>query len=164
MLTTVLRMSKLILVRALWKIWRKTPPNLPPTSRTPETNVVFTFRGVRIVRQRYAPRSHHEFAVKAKTNVRRVELRWTDQRRVAAPDGARPVLRVRQQRHAAFAPSLRSHNNVIDAEVWRKTAWVKLLDQGRRDSPGPRKSMFMPLILFAHQHLAIAWGEHELCL
>ena len=144
MLTTVLRMSKLILVRALWKIWRKTPPNLPPTSRTPETNVVFTFRGVRIVRQRYAPRSHHEFAVKAKTNVRRVELRWTDQRRVAAPDGARPVLRVRQQRHAAFAPSLRGHNNVIDAEVWRKTAWVKLPFQGRRDRPSPRKSMFMP--------------------
>lgn len=129
---------------ALWKIPRKTPPNLPPTSRTPETNVVFTFRGVRIVRQRYAPRSRHDFAVKAKTNVCRVELRWTDQRRVAAPDGARPALRVRQQRHAAFAPSLRGHNNVIDAEVWRKTAWVKLLVQGRRDRTSPRKSMFMP--------------------
>jgi hypothetical protein len=123
---------------------RKTPPNLPPTSRAPETNVLFTFRSVRIVRKRYAPRSRHDFAVKAKTNVCRVELRWTDQRRVAAPDGARPALRVRQQRHAAFAPSLRGHNNVIDAEVWRKTAWVKLLVQGRRDRPCPRKSMFMP--------------------
>ena len=91
-------MSKLILVRALWKIWRKTPPNLLPTSRTPETNVAFTTRGVRIVRKRYAPRSRHDFAVKAKTNVCRVELRWTDQRRVAAPDRARPALRVRQQR------------------------------------------------------------------
>jgi hypothetical protein len=88
----------------------------------------------------------------------RVELRWTDQRRVAAPDGARPALRVRQQRHAAFAPGL---HNVIDAEVWRKTAWVKLLVQGRRDRPSPRKSI--PVILFAHQHLVIAWGGHTLC-
>ena len=134
-------MSRLILVRALWKIRRKTPPNLPPTSRTP---VVFTFRGVRIVRKRHAPKSRHDFAVKAKTNVCRVELRWTDQRRVAVPDGVQPVLRARQQRHAAFAPSLRGHNNVIDAEVWRKTAWVKLLVQGRSDRPSTRKSMFMP--------------------
>lgn len=106
--------------------------------------MVFTFRGVRIVRQRYASRSRHDFTVKAKTNVCRVEVRWTDQRRVTAPDGARPALRVRQQRHAAFAPSLEGHNNVIDAGVWRKTAWVKLLVQGRRDRPSARKSMFMP--------------------
>ena len=109
-----------------------------------ETNVVFTFHGLRIVQQRYTLRSRHDFAVNAETNVCRLELRWTDQRRVAAPDGARPALRVRQQRHAAFASSLRGHNNVIDAEVWRKTAWVKLLVQGRRDRPSPRKSMFMP--------------------
>ena len=99
---------------------------------------------------RYAPRSRHDFAVKARPRrmfVCSVELRWTDQRRVAAPDGARPALRVRQQRHAAFAPSLRGHNNVIDAEVWRKTASVKLLVQGRRDRPSPRKSIFMFLFM-----------------
>ena len=122
-------------VRALWKIRSKTPPYLPPT---------FTSRGVRIVRQRCALRSRRNSAVKAKANVFRIELRWTDQRRVEGPDGARPALRVRQQRHAAFAPDLRGNNNVIDAEVWRKTAWVKLLVQGRRDRLSPRKSIFMP--------------------
>jgi hypothetical protein len=105
--------------------------------------VAFTFHGVRIVRQLYAPRSRHDLAVKTKTNVCRVESRWTDQRRVAAQDGARPALRVRQQKHAAFAPSLQGHN-VIDAEVWRKDAWVKLLVQGKKDRPSPSKSMFMP--------------------
>ena len=40
-----------------------------------ETNVGFTFRGVCIVRKRYAPRSRHDLSVKAKTNVCRVELR-----------------------------------------------------------------------------------------
>ena len=133
-------MSRLILVRALWKIRRKTPLN---------------FEDSRNQRGLYFPRRAHRtktvcsqkpprFRGQGQDECCRVELRWTDQRRVAAPDGARPALRVRQQRHAAFAPSLRGHNNVIDAEVWRKTAWVKLLVQGRRDRPSTRKSMFMP--------------------
>ena len=68
-----------------------------------------------------------------------------------------------QQRHAAFAPSLRGHNNVIDAEVWRKTAWVKLLVKEEETSQALVSPCSCPVILFAHQHLAIAWGGHTLC-
>jgi hypothetical protein len=126
-------------------------PAIPKNSAELAAN----FEDSRNQRGLYFPRRAHRttticshkpprFPVKAETNVCRIELRWTDQRGVAAPDGAGPALRVRQQRYVAFAPSLRSHNNVIDAEVWRETAWVKLLVQGRRDRLSPRKSMFMP--------------------
>ncbi len=77
----------------------------------------------------------------AETGDYRFESRWTaGLRRIAAPGGVPPALRVRQQRHAAFA-TIREALNVIGAEAWENTARSGLPGQGRRDRPNHRKLM-----------------------
>lgn len=116
---------------------RKIPPKDSAKFRSTVASTTFRGEHARLT-ESLCSLKQHKLVAKAKTNTCSVESRWLGLIGAAAPDGARLALRVRQQRHAVFALGLLGYH-VIDAEAWRKTARIKIPDQGRSDKLSPRE-------------------------